>query len=221
MADAAGPRSLFLLGGAVLTLGVGFAIGYAFTGSGHETQSNLTTAAPAALPVDPPPRSAGTPTETPERPRVPIPRPPVRAASKDVPNRPPNVSKDPASEPVGVRDERGLAEPPEEPRPPPQKVPSADMPAALRTVVEEQVKDDIGACLDQWSVATPGLTGRVEMEFQLGPDGLHQVSILDHSEVPMGPLSCFSAAIWDADWPAPAEGGELTVTYPFAFTTAG
>ena len=77
-------------------------------------------------------------------------------------------------------------------------------------------EEDVDAAV---AAAAPGLTGKVTLEFVLGPDGLADVGILEHSDVPMGPLSCFSAAVWEVEWPAPATG-TLTVTYPFEFETA-
>jgi len=189
------------------TLGVGFVIGYVVTGSGHESRALVTAAAPATTGAEPvgaaPP--AGTPgTDPSARPRTAIPKP--SPAAPEAPAAP--------STPDAAEAEDALVPPP-----PSAPVPAEQMPTALRTVVEEQVKDAIAACLESWAAVQPGLGGQVLLEFELGPEGLQTVSILDHSEVPMGPLSCFASAIWEAQWPAPEGGGTLTVTYPFVFDT--
>lgn len=205
--SGSGPRPWALALAALGTVGVGFVIGYVVTGSGHESRSVVGTAAPSAdgaEPVGAAP-SAGTPAADPSaRPRTAIPRPAPAAAP--APPAPPPTGEDPPEDDA-----------PLEPPAPSAPVPAAQMPAALQAVVEEQVKDEIAACLESWAAVEPGLGGRVLLEFELGPTGLQGVSILDHSAVPMGPLSCFASAIWEARWPAPEGGGSLTVTYPFVF----
>ena len=76
--------------------------------------------------------------------------------------------------------------------------------------------DDIKTCLEGWWEQDPTLSGRVVISFDLTPDGLSDAWIEEHSDVPLGPLSCFSAAIYDQDWTGIVES-DTTVTYPFVF----
>ncbi len=81
---------------------------------------------------------------------------------------------------------------------------------SLQAVVPE-VRD----CLTQWWMLDPELAGALELEFVLDATGLQAVQILDHSEVPVGPMSCFATALYDAEWPRVE--GEVTVRQPFRF----
>lgn len=82
--------------------------------------------------------------------------------------------------------------------------------ASLEAVVP-QVRD----CLHQWWMIDPNLAGTVELEFVLDRQGLGEVEVLDHTDVPVGPLSCFATALFDAEWPQVAS--EITVVQPFRF----
>ncbi|MCB9762198.1 MAG: AgmX/PglI C-terminal domain-containing protein [Alphaproteobacteria bacterium] len=88
-------------------------------------------------------------------------------------------------------------------------------PDAIRAAVND-VMPDIRDCMNQWWAAEPELEGRVVMEFHLTPAGLGDVFVLEHDGVPFAVQTCFSAPIYDADWPRPASG-ELAVKYPFVF----
>ena len=78
----------------------------------------------------------------------------------------------------------------------------------------ELVADDIEACIDDWAELNPGLNGRVDVGFRIGPEGLTEAWIVDHQDVPAGPLTCFSAAVWEVDW-ADITEEPLEVTFPF------
>lgn len=97
-------------------------------------------------------------------------------------------------------------------RPP---VPQSEAADAINASVLE-VLPSVRECVQAWGEAYPKIEGKVELEMLLGADGLSEASIMDHSEVPAGILSCFSATMWEANWP-PFEGN-LTVHYPFAFS---
>jgi len=77
-------------------------------------------------------------------------------------------------------------------------------------------RDDITACVGQWTALDPGLAGEVNLGFQLDASGLTDVWVVDQTDVPFGPKSCFGTAIAAVDWsgitPAPVE-----VTLNFSF----
>ncbi len=90
--------------------------------------------------------------------------------------------------------------------------------AALRAALGDSlaaVVPDVRDCLHQWWMMDPSLAGEVELEFVLTAQGLSEVEVLDHSEVPMGPLSCFATALYDAEWPQVAD--QVVVRQPFRF----
>ncbi|MCK6524275.1 hypothetical protein L6R49_22955 [Myxococcota bacterium] len=72
------------------------------------------------------------------------------------------------------------------------------------------------ACLVDWTVIDPNVAGHVLVELRLGAMGLVAADILDHDAAPPEVLDCLGDALYNADWPAPAEG-EAIVKYPFTF----
>lgn len=66
-----------------------------------------------------------------------------------------------------------------------------------------------------WAMEYPELSGHVDMRFDIGPAGLGEVWVQDHSDVPMGVQSCFGSAIYGADWPRFED--EAEVVHPFLF----
>jgi hypothetical protein len=97
-------------------------------------------------------------------------------------------------------------------------VPSQDAPAILVDVMRG-VLPEVRECIEAWMEQDPTLSGRVVLEATVGPEGLGEVWVVEHSDVPLGPLSCFGAALYEASWPAFAE--PTTVTFPFTFHAAG
>ncbi len=76
------------------------------------------------------------------------------------------------------------------------------------------VSEDIGACISSWEAVYPALNGRVSVAFSLNADGLQEAWIMDSTDIPPGPLDCFSDAIWGVEW----EGivtDPTEVTFPF------
>ncbi len=88
-------------------------------------------------------------------------------------------------------------------------------PEAIKTAIDE-VLPEIEECLHGWWMLQPELSGKVVVEFELGPEGLSDVFVLDHDGVPGGVLSCFGTALYEADFPAGPEEG-MVVQYPFVF----
>ena len=88
--------------------------------------------------------------------------------------------------------------------------------AAIKGKMDE-VTDDIAACLGEWMAIDPSLEGKVSMGFRLGPEGLQEAWVVDHTDVPFGPLSCFGTAVDSADWSGVTEK-PIEVTFPFVFT---
>jgi hypothetical protein len=111
-----------------------------------------------------------------------------------------------------------------EPAPPPGPIdrredpgPDAEKVRAAIMSRMDAVRADIGTCLDDWSALDPGLEGQVNLAFQLGPEGLQDAWVNDHTDVPFGPLSCFSSAVYGQDWTG-VTSTPLEVTMPFTFT---
>lgn len=84
----------------------------------------------------------------------------------------------------------------------------------------DEVTDEIAACLGEWMALDPSLEGKVNMGFQIGPEGLTDAWVDDHTDVPFGPLSCFGTAIYSADWTG-VSAEPVEVTFPFVFTQGG
>jgi len=78
----------------------------------------------------------------------------------------------------------------------------------------EELRDDITGCLNAWQVVTPDLEGSVGLAFQLSPGGLTDAWVTDHDEVPFGPLTCFSGAVYDVDWSGITDS-PVEVTFSF------
>lgn len=81
----------------------------------------------------------------------------------------------------------------------------------------QDIGPDIHTCLEAWWKIDPTLQGKVVVSFDLNPSGLTDVWIEEHSEVPLGPLSCFSSGVYGADWSGIVEE-DTQVTMPFTFT---
>jgi hypothetical protein len=94
-------------------------------------------------------------------------------------------------------------------------VPEEEIMQMLERIMEEEVVDSIEDCLHAWWMLDPALSGRVILEFKLDATGLAEAGIRDHSDVPVGPLTCFATALYAADWPG--SEGESTVHYPVVF----
>ena len=72
------------------------------------------------------------------------------------------------------------------------------------------------ACLVDWTAIDPNVAGHALVELRLGAMGLVAADLLDHDAAPPKVLECLGDALYNADWPAPAEG-EAIVKYPFTF----
>lgn len=82
------------------------------------------------------------------------------------------------------------------------------------------VKDDISECLGAWMEQDPDLEGKVLLTFQIGPEGLQDAWVKDYEDVPFGPLSCFSSAVYAVDWTGVTDE-PLEITWPIVFTQDG
>jgi len=162
--------------------------------------------------------------------RASLPRP-ERAAAK--PTAPAPMPVEPPA-PVGSATPPAASGAPETPNAAPDEPPADDPPpgqlldrregdhrdgAALMADLQSRLdvaRDDITACVGQWTALDPGLAGEVNLGFQLDASGLTDVWVVDQTDVPFGPKSCFGTAIAAVDWsgitPAPVE-----VTLNFSF----
>lgn len=76
------------------------------------------------------------------------------------------------------------------------------------------VAEDIGACISEWEAIYPALNGKVNVAFTLNADGLQEAWIMEATDIPVGPLSCFSAAVWGVEWVGVVRD-PVQVTFPF------
>lgn len=90
----------------------------------------------------------------------------------------------------------------------------------VRDIMQREVAPEIMACMTEWRDEAPDARGRVTMAFTLGPEGLEDARIEDYEALPVGLLSCVSAAVWEGDWPASPEG-RLEVYYPISLAMGG
>jgi hypothetical protein len=79
--------------------------------------------------------------------------------------------------------------------------------------VADRMRPSIAACVDAWTTQVPEMAGRVVLGFDLGPDGVQSAWVEEHEHVPTAVLGCFSAAVYEQDWPAAPDG--VMVTLPF------
>ena len=93
-------------------------------------------------------------------------------------------------------------------------------PALLRSVMQDEVAPEIMRCVTEWHDEFPDASGEVIMGFTLGPEGLMDARIEESTELPVGLLSCVSAAVWEGDWPANPDG-QLEVRYPITLEMGG
>ncbi|HND32166.1 MAG TPA: hypothetical protein PLA94_19315, partial [Myxococcota bacterium] len=80
------------------------------------------------------------------------------------------------------------------------------------------VSEDIGECISAWEALYPALNGKVNVAFTLNADGLQEAWIMQATDIPPGPLSCFSAAVWGVEW-AGVVRDPVEVTFPFVVTS--
>lgn len=81
----------------------------------------------------------------------------------------------------------------------------------------DAVRDDLSDCVGSWMALDPTLSGQVNVGFQIDATGLTDAWVADHTDVPMGPLSCFSSAVYGVDWTG-VTLQPLEVTFPFVFS---
>lgn len=146
--------------------------------------------------------------------RVRVPRPPrpppapIETAAADPPPpdpAPADPTTEPDAAPPGPVDRREGAPPDGE---------------ALRELLAQQMDDVARAvqpCADAWAAEEPELDGRIVLRFGLDADGLQDVWIEEHDEVPGGVLDCFADAVYLGDWSGIA-ADPLEVSWPFHVT---
>jgi hypothetical protein len=94
-----------------------------------------------------------------------------------------------------------------------------DLRIAIAQTMRDEVTEDIMECLNAWWLLDPAIEGRVDLEVVLDASGLKEAAIVDHAEVPFGPLSCFATALYRTPWPGSAEGDVVTLQ-PVVFSNA-
>jgi hypothetical protein len=94
-----------------------------------------------------------------------------------------------------------------------------DLQEAFALTMREDVTEDIMECLNAWWLLDPAIEGRVDLEVVLDSTGLKEAAIVDHAQVPFGPLSCFATALYRTQWPASSDG-EVVILVPVVFSNA-
>ena len=90
---------------------------------------------------------------------------------------------------------------------------SLTLDAETLAAVADRMRPSIAACVEAWTAQVPEIAGRVVLGFDLGPDGVESAWVEQHEDVPTAILGCFSAAVYEQDWPAAPDG--VKVTLPF------
>lgn len=174
---------------------VGLAAGLGFFLRSQPTPATATTAERADSGSEAP-RPPGSPANaaTPEG---------VDAGAANAPSRrqvelastPPPVTTD-----AGLRAVRGLGPP----TPPTDKraAPGARAQQELEILgyAFEALEEDVRECLSQWEALDAGATGEVMLVFQLDSKGLQKTWLDSAADVPFGPRSCISNAVYGLDW---------------------
>ena len=79
----------------------------------------------------------------------------------------------------------------------------------------------VQGCYERQLVKNPSLSGKVSFRWIITPTGSVGSVKVAQSSIQSGEvISCIQSAIQGWNFPAP-QGGSVTVTYPFAFTTFG
>ncbi len=90
------------------------------------------------------------------------------------------------------------------PKPPLDKraAPGARAPQELEILgyAFEALEEDVRECLSQWEALDAGATGEVMLLFDLDARGLQKTWLESAADVPFGPRSCISNAVYGLDW---------------------
>jgi hypothetical protein len=76
-------------------------------------------------------------------------------------------------------------------------------PKLLMAKLKERIKvadENAQRCLEAWAERDPALEKGVMLAFTIDAQGLQEVWIEDHPEVPSGALACLSNAVYPLDW---------------------
>ena len=106
----------------------------------------------------------------------------------------------PSTVDAGLRAVRGLGPP----KPPTDKRttpgPRAQQELEILGYAFEALEEDVRECLSQWEALDAGATGEVMLVFQLDSKGLQKTWLDSAADVPFGPRSCISNAVYGLDW---------------------
>lgn len=90
----------------------------------------------------------------------------------------------------------------------------------IRRVVRRH-HNEVKFCYEQALRARPDLEGRVTTRFMISPSGAVAASVVQSSTLGSGEAEqCITQAITRWSFPAPSDGGMVSVTYPFVFSSA-
>ena len=85
----------------------------------------------------------------------------------------------------------------------------------IRRIVRAHI-NEVRSCYNASLTKNPNTSGRVNITFEIGPDGKIKSSVVQSNsthDVPLG--ECIAKAVEKWKFPKPAGGGNVTVTYPF------
>ena len=89
---------------------------------------------------------------------------------------------------------------------------------SIRSTIREQM-GQFRFCFEWQLHRHPELAGRVTMRFVIGPDGtVTEATIADDALGDPTVLRCFQGIVGRMRFPAPEEGGNVTVNYPFVLS---
>ena len=91
--------------------------------------------------------------------------------------------------------------------------PTLKLDAETLAAVADRMRPSIAACVDAWTTQVPEIAGRVVLGFDLGPAGVQSAWVVQQENIPSAVLGCFSAAVYEQDWPAAPDGVEVTLPF--------
>lgn len=100
---------------------------------------------------------------------------------------------------------KSIAQPPEGPDGPVDRRGGADRPRSVRELEAlsfgmKTLDEDLQECLSQWKELDPDKTPEVTIGFYLDSSGLTESFVENADDLPFGPKTCLSNAVYGIDW---------------------
>jgi TonB family protein len=91
----------------------------------------------------------------------------------------------------------------------------------IRRIIRRHI-NEVKFCYERELVRTPGLMGRVMIQFTISPTGQVIASLVQSSTIGSMPVEqCIATAVRRWEFPKPQGGGIVVVTYPFVLKSSG